>query len=177
MSAITREQLLSLHEQTAAKAREVMTKKNHDYAAESDVFRNFRYFGGLGILVRLSDKLSRLRSFEENGQFKVTDENLEDTIIDAINYAVIYLAFKRETTEPPPPASPKVVTLTMPAPVVLGPYCENCDKLATFRHCSDTYWCDECRGGSPYWEFTRMAPVGGTHKEELRRIQNKRDGI
>lgn len=158
MSAITREQLLNLHEQTAAKAREVMTKKNHDYAAESDVFRNFRYFGGLGILVRLSDKLARLRSFEENGQFKVTDENLEDTIIDAINYSVIYLAFKRETT-PAPPACPKdcqcfrggvkaLEECSNNAPKVVeirsGPYCENCESLAELRHPCDTFWCRNC---------------------------------
>lgn len=138
MSAINREQLLSLHEQTTTKSREVMTKKNHDYATDSDVFRNFRYFGGLGILVRLSDKLARLRSFEENGQFKVTDENLEDTIIDAINYAVIYLAFKRETAQ-----TPKKVE------VLSGPYCENCEVVAKFRqdmgkHFRPLYWCEPC---------------------------------
>lgn len=157
MPAITREQLLNLHEQTAAKAREVMTKKNHDYAAESDVFRNFRYFGGLGILVRLSDKLARLRSFEENGNFKVTDESLEDTIVDAINYSIIYLAFKRETAEPTPPVSPggKVIVLSMPASVEYGPYCDACDKLAELRHTMGTYWCRRC--ADPTWEYTLMA--------------------
>ena len=74
-----------------------------DYAHEGDIFRNFRYFGGLGILVRLSDKLARLRSFEENGTFAVEDEKLLDTVIDAINYALIYYAYK---TEPLPKQTP-----------------------------------------------------------------------
>jgi hypothetical protein len=133
--SISREQLLKLHSDVTAKAREVMTAKNHDYAHEGDVFRNFRYFGGLGILVRLSDKLARLRSFEENGTFKVEDEKLIDTVIDAINYAVIYLAYKQEN-------APNVE-------VKDGPYCDNCYELAVFRQDQGKvfppiYWCADC---------------------------------
>lgn len=130
--SISREQLLKLHEDVTAKAREVMTAKNHDYAAEEDVFRNFRYFGGLGILVRLSDKLARLRSFEENGKFKVEDEKLLDTVIDAINYAVIYLAYKQDG-------------VGTGIEVTAGPYCENCEQLADYRHDgAGTFWCKRC---------------------------------
>lgn len=171
MSAISRDELLAIHEQTTSKAREVTAKKNHDYASDADVFRNFRYFGGLGILVRLSDKLARLRSFEENGVFKVEDEQLEDTIIDAINYSVLYLAFKRETVPPP---SPKVVEIRS------GPYCENCDKLAGVRHECGTYWCGPCflDNDDFGWDnCTLMDPVGETRVEFLRRAQNLQDGV
>jgi hypothetical protein len=71
-----------------------MVKKNQDYAHQSDPFRNFRMFGTFGILVRLSDKIARLRSFEESGQFVVEDERLEDTLLDIINYAVLYRAMR-----------------------------------------------------------------------------------
>lgn len=116
-NSMTRDDLLQMHDQVGKLAREVMTAKNHDYAHDNDVFRNFRRYGTLGVLVRLSDKLARLDSFEENKEFKVANEKLEDTIVDIINYAVIYLAMKQE--------SPK-------AEVKDGPYCDRCEQLADF---------------------------------------------
>lgn len=91
-----RDQLLARHVLLCDAARRTMAKKNEDYATNEDVFRNFRAFGGLGILVRISDKLARLRTFEERDMFSVSDESLRDTIEDLINYAVIYLAYKQE---------------------------------------------------------------------------------
>lgn len=88
--------LLYTHDGICQDARATMIKKNQDYATEQDVFKNFRMFGGLGILVRMSDKLARLRNFEEKAEFSVSDESLRDTIEDLINYAVIYLAYKQE---------------------------------------------------------------------------------
>lgn len=91
-----RTSLYAKHEEICRGAVELMVKKNHDYACEDDPYRNFRTFGTLGVLVRLSDKLSRLRSFEENGSFAVEDEKLLDTVRDAINYLVIYYQMKQE---------------------------------------------------------------------------------
>jgi DNA-binding transcriptional MerR regulator len=91
-----RERLIEDHADLCHRALDTMTRKNADYATEADVFRNFRTFGGLGILVRMSDKLARLRNFEEKAEFSVSDESLRDTIEDLINYAVIYYAFKKE---------------------------------------------------------------------------------
>lgn len=78
-------------------AEDVMTRKNEDYAKADDPFANFRMFGGLGILVRLSDKLARLRQFEERGggEFSVADESLRDTVVDGINYFKLFYAFKQ----------------------------------------------------------------------------------
>jgi hypothetical protein len=87
-----RERLLSLHSDYCDAARAVMEAKNQDYGADSDPFRNFRSFGQLGILVRLSDKMSRLRTFVERGDLKVSDESISDTALDAINYVVLLLA-------------------------------------------------------------------------------------
>ncbi len=91
-----RNALLNTHTALTLSARTLMEKKNQDYGANDDPFRNFREFGTYGILVRLSDKLARLRTFEERGSFMVADEQLKDTIMDAINYLVLYYAMKEE---------------------------------------------------------------------------------
>lgn len=88
---MTRNDLLMLHTELTTCAKELMVAKNHDYASVDDPFRNFRLFGALGILVRLSDKLARLRSFLENGKLSVADESVRDTILDGINYNVLLM--------------------------------------------------------------------------------------
>ncbi len=90
---MTREKLLSVHDDLCQMAKNLMIIKNHDYAALSDPFRNFRLFGELGILVRLSDKLARLQSFVENGELKVKDESVLDTCLDLINYSVLFYGY------------------------------------------------------------------------------------
>lgn len=46
-----------------------------------------------GMLVRMLDKMSRLSSFCDSGEFKVQDEKLEDTILDIINYSILLHAY------------------------------------------------------------------------------------
>jgi hypothetical protein len=89
-----KERLLRMHQELCDAAKELMTKKNADYAAGNDPFFNFRMFDRLGILVRLGDKLMRLRSFLMNGKFEVETESLLDTVKDIINYAVIFYAYR-----------------------------------------------------------------------------------
>ena len=91
-----RADLLKMHETLSAEALQIMRKKNEDYGADEDPFLNFRAFGAFGVLVRLSDKLARLRTYEERGEFSVKDESVRDTVLDAINYCIIYLAMKYE---------------------------------------------------------------------------------
>lgn len=89
----TRSDLLALHKRLTETARELMERKNKDYGANEDVFRNFRAFERFGILVRMSDKLARLQTFLENKEFAVVEENLEDTVLDIINYAVLFAGY------------------------------------------------------------------------------------
>ena len=84
-----RARLLQRHRELCDKAREIMDRKNQDYGADADPFRNFRSFGAFGILVRLADKLARARTYLERGNFKVKDEQIEDTLLDAINYVIL----------------------------------------------------------------------------------------
>lgn len=95
-------ELLELHRWLGERGREIMAKKNSDYAnpeESADPFRNFQSFGAFGILVRLSDKLARLRGFiekaEQGKELAVKDENWEDTLVDAINYLVLLDGFIR----------------------------------------------------------------------------------
>lgn len=95
-------QLLEYHEAICEQARELVKRKNHDYAGESGEtpFRNFdvieSYDCGvsseMGILVRLSDKLSRISTALTCNELKVEDESFDDTIRDGINYLVILSA-------------------------------------------------------------------------------------
>lgn len=91
-----RDALIDAHRHLCNDARALMLRKNLDYASEADPFRNFRAFGRLGILVRLSDKLARLRSLSENGTAAVQDETERDTILDICNYAVLYDQYPKE---------------------------------------------------------------------------------
>lgn len=99
---MTREELLKCHKDLCTKAHELMKLKNADYAGKSgtEPFANFTRCESMGIcnteagmLVRMTDKLSRLSSFVEAGAFKVKDESLEDTCVDIINYAVLFHSF------------------------------------------------------------------------------------
>jgi hypothetical protein len=94
---MTRDELLAHHRVLSDKARELMANKNHDYASTADPFRNFRRHGLQGILVRLSDKLARLESFTENGELAVKDESVLDTVLDAINYSILFYGYLLDT--------------------------------------------------------------------------------
>lgn len=63
-------------------------KKNADYG--NSVHKTFVEFGLTSFLVRLSDKLNRAITLNKQ-ESKVTDEKLEDTLLDLANYAVLAL--------------------------------------------------------------------------------------
>ena len=97
-----REELLAIHKRLCATSLSLMEKKNADYAGKggSEPFANFTRAEAMGvtttekgILVRMIDKMSRLSSFMNAGVFQVQDENLEDTILDMINYSVLLYAY------------------------------------------------------------------------------------
>lgn len=98
---MTRAEVQQLHSELCARGLEILKKKNSDYC-KNGPFDNFRVCEALqicspehGILIRMSDKLSRLSSIFEKGA-KVLDESEEDTIVDLINYAVLMAAMRRE---------------------------------------------------------------------------------
>jgi len=63
--------------------------KGHDYSGDSpDTLDNLREFGSLGVAVRIGDKFKRLKSFYLTGVLKCSEEKVEDTWDDLINYAL-----------------------------------------------------------------------------------------
>lgn len=83
------------------KLSEIHSKKNHDYAGE-DPLSNFKESEKMGIpawkgvLVRMTDKMSRLQTFAKKGKLEVSDENVEDTLRDMAIYAILGLLLYRD---------------------------------------------------------------------------------
>lgn len=57
---------------------------------------NIAEFGDFGVLVRMGDKFARLKNLYLSGSGEdVSDESVEDTLMDVANYAIIMLAWRR----------------------------------------------------------------------------------
>ena len=102
---MTRDDLIRNHEMLCNMARELMKKKNADYAGKKGIepFANFTRVEAMGIcptevgfLVRVTDKMSRLSSFMESGKLEVANESFEDTIVDVINYMVLLHSYLKD---------------------------------------------------------------------------------
>jgi len=85
-----------------SRMREILVAKGHDYAGADDRFSNFRLCEAMGIpvwkgiVIRMSDKLSRIFCFAKTDIFKVKDESVEDTLLDLANYCLLCLCAYRE---------------------------------------------------------------------------------
>lgn len=84
---MTREEQL---QKVQSEALTLFQKKNKDYG---DAFANY---GTIGVLVRLSDKISRAVSISKSSVTLVDDESLRDTLIDLHNYAAMTIMLMDE---------------------------------------------------------------------------------
>ena len=79
---------------TFSRAFTLLKRKNKDYGNHEDPLKNFNASLMIGvepekaILIRVSDKISRINTLLAR-KAEVKDEQIEDTIIDAINYLAI----------------------------------------------------------------------------------------
>ena len=79
----------------------LVVSKTKDYATMDDPYRNFRMSENVGvsvekgILVRMCDKMSRIGNLIEKDSSSVTNESVEDTLIDLMNYANILLCYRK----------------------------------------------------------------------------------
>lgn len=73
----------------------IYEKKNHDYG--DSFHKSFIEWGMPMACIRLEDKLNRLRALTKNSDQLVTDENVEDTLMDLANYAIMTLISIRRT--------------------------------------------------------------------------------
>ena len=72
---------------------ETYIAKNHDYGNSFE--ESILEFGVIAAVVRLNDKINRLKQLVLNYQKKalVTDESIQDTLLDAINYTSMLLMY------------------------------------------------------------------------------------
>lgn len=83
--------------------KELHSNKNHDYSGEKDPLRNLRQCEDMGIdawkgvAVRLTDKMDRIKSYAQKGEFKVGSEGLKDTFRDMAVYAILGLILFEES--------------------------------------------------------------------------------
>lgn len=70
-------------------AYDLGVRKNHDYGTN-----NILLYGVVGIIVRINDKLSRVKNlyvFEAKKLEPKVDEKIEDTLLDVVNYSTYAL--------------------------------------------------------------------------------------
>jgi hypothetical protein len=85
------EKILELIERVHGETLEIFKKKNSDYG---DAFATY---GTIGVIVRIGDKIMRIKSLSSNKtsinqiENKVMDESIKDTLYDLINYAAMAL--------------------------------------------------------------------------------------
>lgn len=90
MYKMTREEQMQI---VQSEALALFKRKNKDYG---DAFANF---GTIGVLVRLSDKISRAVSISQSSVTLVKDESLRDTLIDLHNYAAMAIMLLDEKSD------------------------------------------------------------------------------
>ena len=82
-------------EKIQKECKEIFEKKNKDYGDA------FAQHGTVGVLVRISDKMSRFTNISKKGlNISVSDETLKDTLMDLHNYAAMALMCMEDNYSP-----------------------------------------------------------------------------
>ena len=80
---------IEIHKNICDSLNDLYKKKNQDYG---DSFsKSYKEYGLTMSLIRLEDKLNRLKSLNKNGNAQVKDESIQDTLMDLANYAIMTL--------------------------------------------------------------------------------------
>jgi hypothetical protein len=75
------------HSEICKKLNNIYQMKNKDYGDSFAKLR--REYGNPAILIRLEDKLGRLKRLMLSGEQEVKTESIEDTLMDLANYAIM----------------------------------------------------------------------------------------
>ena len=85
---------IALHKQITEELNRIYESKNHDYG---DSFQEaYREFGLISAVIRITDKVNRLKSLCTKGQL-VADESIKDTLMDCANYCIMTLIALEES--------------------------------------------------------------------------------
>lgn len=114
-------EFLQYHSDMCDKMKAICAKKNHDYSGgDNHAFRNFTIVEDMGIasaasgiLVRMCDKMMRISNFVKSGVLKVSDESIEDTLLDLCNYGLLLAGYLKEQRQL---ATDDTVTVTVAKP-------------------------------------------------------------
>lgn len=90
----------SLFHGVAEQIADLLEKKNSDYGSSYDQTR--KEFGFNSFLIRITDKINRLKSLTMNKNEKeqqVTDESIEDTIRDIAGFSILELVLREKEKE------------------------------------------------------------------------------
>ena len=71
------------------KMKDLYLKKNHDYG--DSVSKTFDEYGLMSFLVRMDDKMNRIKTLNKIQDTAVRGEKIEDTLLDLANYAILAL--------------------------------------------------------------------------------------
>ena len=80
--------LINHHKDICKKLNTLYADKNHDYG--NSFGKTYEKYGDISALVRISDKMNRIEQLVESGEQKVTDEALEDSLLDMANYLMMW---------------------------------------------------------------------------------------
>lgn len=84
---------IALHDEICRKMHQLYERKNADYG---DSFAQLRHRYPNFVHMRIFDKLNRLETITQPGhELKVTDETVEDTLMDIANYAIMEIVERR----------------------------------------------------------------------------------
>lgn len=95
---MTLDDLIKLHSDTCNDALETMMLKSSDYCGGSkmsDALANFKGASALGVnpvlgvLLRMQDKIMRIKSFTNDGKLSVKGEAVWDACDDLLNYSIL----------------------------------------------------------------------------------------
>lgn len=104
-NTMTKKDYLNFHKDFCNKMTQVTVAKNADYTGTGDdPFSNFKIVEQTGVtdtyrglLVRMTDKMSRLASFAQRGTYLVKDESVEDTLLDLANYCILTAGYLKSS--------------------------------------------------------------------------------
>lgn len=69
---------------------ETLIRKNHDYG--DSVHDTYMEYGPVSFLVRIADKINRIKELSGGTDPVVGDEKLKDTVMDLAGYAILFAA-------------------------------------------------------------------------------------
>lgn len=123
-----------LHSRICTELTSLYERKNHDYG---DSFgKSFAEYGMAMPCIRLEDKLNRLKALTRNGDQQVSDESIDDTLMDLANYAIMTIVERRIAEESKP--NGEVCDMSQPH----CPTCKYRDLYVSEQPCN------ECRYGN-----------------------------